>query len=69
VFPSFVSAKPAAWKLRSLRLRGEASCPMLAFNGFGQVETCRNAVGMQNVLNNSQGDKHLPRPHLPSSVG
>ena len=25
-YPSFVSAKPAAWKLRSFPLRGDASC-------------------------------------------
>jgi hypothetical protein len=36
--PSFVLAKPAAWKLRSFRLRGDASYPMLAFNGFSREE-------------------------------
>jgi hypothetical protein len=29
LYPSFVSAKPAAWKLRSFPLRGDASCPTL----------------------------------------
>jgi hypothetical protein len=33
-YPSFVSAEPAAWKLRSFRSRGDRSYPILALEGF-----------------------------------